>query len=86
MVDQTVKNLSAVQETQVRSPVWEDPLEEGNGSPLQYFRLENPTDRGAWRAIVHGIAKSWTRLAQHGCTQLGRLLRELRGVKKIIRK
>ena len=84
MVDQTVKNLSAVQETQVRSPVWEDPLEEGNGSPLQYFCLEYPKDRGAWRATVHGIAKSRTQLQQHGCTQLGRLLRELRGVKKII--
>ena len=33
---------------------------EGNGYPLQYFCLENPTDRGAWRATVHGVAKSWT--------------------------
>ena len=30
----------------------------GNGNPLQYSCLENPMDRGAWRAIVHGIAKS----------------------------
>ena len=30
---------------------------EGNGNPLQYYRLENPTDRGAWRATVHGIAR-----------------------------
>ena len=30
---------------------------EGNGSPLQYSRLENPTDRGAWRATVHGVTK-----------------------------
>ena len=28
-----------------------------NGNPLQYFCLENPMDRGAWRAIVPGIAK-----------------------------
>ena len=35
---------------------------EGNSSPLQYFCLENPMDRGAWRATVHGIAKSQTRL------------------------
>ena len=34
--------------------------EEGNGSALQYACLENPTDRGAWRATVHGVAKSWT--------------------------
>ena len=30
---------------------------EGNGNPLQYSCLENPMDRGAWRAIVHGVAK-----------------------------
>ena len=36
---------------------------EGNGYPLQYSCLENPTDRGAWWATVHGVAKSWTRLS-----------------------
>ena len=35
----------------------------GHGKPLQYSCLENPTDRGAWRAIVHGAAKSQTRLS-----------------------
>ena len=30
----------------------------GHGDPLQYSCLENPMDRGAWRAIVHGVAKS----------------------------
>ena len=30
---------------------------EGNGNPLQYSYLENPTDRGAWQATVHGIAR-----------------------------
>ena len=30
---------------------------EGNGNPLQYSCLGNPTDRGAWQATVHGIAK-----------------------------
>ena len=35
---------------------------EGNGYPLQYSCLENPMDRGAWCAIVHGVAKSQTRL------------------------
>ena len=33
---------------------------EGNGNPLQYSCLKNPMDRGAWRATVHGVAKSWT--------------------------
>ena len=31
---------------------------EGHGYPLQYSYLENSTDRGAWRATVHGIAES----------------------------
>ena len=36
---------------------------EGNGNPLQYSFLENPMDRGAWRAVVHGVAKSQTQLS-----------------------
>ena len=32
----------------------------GNGNPLQYSYLENPMDRGAWKARVHGVTKSWT--------------------------
>ena len=32
----------------------------GNGSPLQYSCLGNPMDRGAWRAIVHGVTESDT--------------------------
>ena len=35
---------------------------EGNGTPLQYSCLENPTDGGAWRAAVHGVARS-----RHDC-------------------
>ena len=38
-------------------------MEEGNGNPLQYSCLENPMDGGAWYAIVHGVAKSQTRLS-----------------------
>ena len=37
---------------------------EGNGNTLQYSCLENPTDRGTWQAIVHRVAKRWTRLKQ----------------------
>ena len=32
---------------------------EGNSNPLQYSHLENSMDRGAWWAVVHGVAKSW---------------------------
>ena len=32
----------------------------GNGNPLQYACLENPMDRGAWRATVHGVAELGT--------------------------
>ena len=35
---------------------------EGNGNPLQYSWLENPVDRKAWGAAVHGVAQSRTRL------------------------
>ena len=34
----------------------------GHGNSLQYSCLENPKDRGAWWAVVHRVAKSWTRL------------------------
>ena len=43
-----VKNLPAMQETQVSSLSWEDSLQKGNGYPLQYSCLENAMDRGAW--------------------------------------
>ena len=36
----------------------------GYGNPRQYSRLENPMDRGAWWAIVHGVTKSWTQPKQ----------------------
>ena len=37
---------------------------EGHGHPLQYSCLENPMDRGAWQAMVHGVTKSWTLVKQ----------------------
>ena len=40
---------------------------EGNGNPLQYSCLENPLDRGAWEATVHGITES-ERLSYFTCT------------------
>ena len=36
---------------------------EGNGTPLQYSCLENPMDRGAWKAAVHGVAEGRRRLS-----------------------
>ena len=42
------KNLSAMQETQVPSLSWEDPLGEGKGYPLQNSCLENPMGGGTW--------------------------------------
>ena len=45
-----VKRLPAIQETQVRSLGWEDPLEKEMATHLQYSCLENPMDRGAWWA------------------------------------
>ena len=38
-------------------PGWERYPGEGNGDPLQYSCLENPMDRGAWQATVHGVTK-----------------------------
>ena len=61
-----VKNLPAMQADQPADPP-ADPGSipgsrrshgEGNGYPLQYFCLENPMNREAWWATVHGVAKS----------------------------
>ena len=35
----------------------------GNGNPLLYSCVGNPMDKGAWQAIVHGVAKSWRQLS-----------------------
>ena len=47
-----------MQEAWVRSLGWEDPLEEENGNLLQDSCLENPTDKGAWQAVVQRAAES----------------------------
>ena len=60
---QTVKNLPAMQETQVRSLGREDALEKEIATHFSILGLENSMDRGAWQATVHGVAKSWTRLS-----------------------
>ena len=48
--------MQEMQETWARSLGWEDPLEK-EINPLQYSCLENPRDRGAWQAIVHGVLR-----------------------------
>ena len=63
LVAQLVKNPPAVQETWVRSLAWEDPLEEEMATHSSISWLENPMDRGAWRATVQGVAKSQTQLS-----------------------
>ena len=50
------KNLPTMQ-TWVWFLGWEDSPGEGNGNPLQYSSLENPMNRGVWRATVHGFAR-----------------------------
>ena len=44
---------------------------EGNGNPLRYSCLENPMDKGAWRATVHGVTKSRTRVIDWACMHEG---------------
>ena len=58
IVAQLVKNPPAVRETWVPSLGWEDPLEKGKATPLQYSGLENSMD-----CRVHGVTKSQTRLS-----------------------
>ena len=53
-----VKNLPAMQETQVRSLGREDPLEEGVAIHSSILAWRIPVDKGAWQAIVHGVSKS----------------------------
>ena len=62
LVAHMVKNLPAVQETRFSPSVGKIPGE-GNGNRLQNSCLENPMDRGAWWATVHGVTKSWTQLS-----------------------
>ena len=50
---------------------------EGNGNPLQYYCLENPMDRGALQATVHGVAKSQTRLSDFTFTFTTLIIREM---------
>ena len=68
LVAQKVKNLPAnagdTRDTSLIPGFGRSPGE-GNGNLLQYSYLESSMDRGAWRATVHGVAKSQTQLSTH---------------------
>ena len=62
LVAQMIKKLPAMQAGDLGSiPGLGRSAREGNGNPLQYSGLENPMDRGAWQAAVHGVER-----ARHG--------------------
>ena len=65
----TIKHMATFHQQELLSKLWYiltprsgRPPGGGFGNPLQYSCLENPLDRGAWRATVHRATKSWTRL------------------------
>ena len=65
MVAQTIKNLSAMRETWVRSLGWKDPLEEGMATHSSILAWRIPMDRGAMVGLygVHQVIKHQTRLS-----------------------
>ena len=60
LVAHLAKNLPAMGETWVSSLGWEDPLEEAMAIHSNILGWRNPIDRGALRATVHGVTRSWT--------------------------
>ena len=50
---------------------------DGNSNPLQYSCLNNYMDRGAWQAIVHGVAKSWTWLTLSWASLVAEMVKNL---------
>ena len=63
LVAQKVRNLPAMQETQVQSLGQEDPLEKGMATHSHTLGLENSMDRGAWWATIYAVPKSQTQLS-----------------------
>ena len=55
--------MQEMQETQVQSLGGKDPLEKGMETHVSILAWRIPMDGGAWQAIVHGVAKSWTQLS-----------------------
>ena len=67
---QMLKNLPAMPETRVRFLGRDDPLEKGTATYSSVHAWRIPMDKGAWRAVVPGVAKSWTRLNDFHFTSL----------------
>ena len=63
LVAQSVKNPPTMWETGFQSLGWEDPLEESMATHSSVLAWRIPMDRGAWRATVHRVAKSRTRMS-----------------------
>ena len=66
---QMVKHPPAMWETWVQSLGWEDSLEKGMAIHSSIVAWRIPMDRGHWWAIVHGVAKSWTRLSDESTAE-----------------
>ena len=58
LVAQSIKNLPAMQETQVQSLGWEDPLEKGMATHSSILAWRIPWTEEPWPAVVHGVAQS----------------------------
>ena len=58
-----VKNLSAMQKTQVQALGWEDPLEKGTATHFSILDWRISVDRGAWQTTVHAVTKGQTQLS-----------------------
>ena len=52
-----------MQEMEVGSLGWEDPLEEEMATHSSFLAWRIPMDKGAWQVTVHGVTKIWTRLS-----------------------
>ena len=76
-----VKNPSAMQEARVQSLSQKDSLEEGMATHSSILVWRIPVDRGAWRATVHAVTKSWTWLSDYTTTML---LSHLTSIRKLL--
>ena len=63
LVAQTIKNLSTMQEAQVRFQGWEDPLAKGMATHSSILPWRIPMDRGVWWTTVHEVTKNQTQLS-----------------------
>ena len=76
MVAQTVKRLSAMQETRVRSLGWEDSLEKEMATHSSTLAWKIPWRKEPGKARVHGVAKSQTGLSTYACTLVAFYLKD----------